>query len=325
VKLRLAATLIELLASISIIGSLAALLLPAVEQARESARAASCRNNLHQIGLALSNCESVQRHFPMGAQGRYDRLLSPAITYGLSWWADTLPYLDEVDIADRLDRKGVSTGWVYLNAHNGALADGFAPPFWFCPASSVDRFVRSLDYKIAVPSYTGISGATSHDEFPETRVNRCCRSEGEISGGGVLIPNAVISAKQITDGLANTLIVGEQSDFAYTQTGQRVQIGSAFLKGWLAGTVTLGTPPHYTDWLAPSYNLATIRYCLNEHRFDLPGIYEDIGANNPLLAPHLGIVNLLYCDGSVHATADSMEVTVLKSLATRDEGAAASQ
>jgi prepilin-type processing-associated H-X9-DG protein len=318
-KPRLAATLIELLASISIIGSLAALLLPAVQLARESARAAECRNNLHQIGLALANCESVRRHFPMGAQGRYDRRLSPAIMYGLSWWADTLAYLDEANVADQLDRKGANTGWAYLNSQNGELADGFATGIWFCPSSSVNRFVKSGDYQIACPSYTGISGATNDDGFPEARVNRCCRSEGEISAGGVLIPNTVIRMGQIADGLAETLLVGEQSDFAYTNEGQQIPIGASFFKGWLAGTATLGVPPNYQDWLAPSYNLATIRYGLNERRYELPGIYNDIGANNPLLSSHTGVVNSLFCDGSVRAVSDSADIKILKSLATRDD------
>jgi len=73
----------------------------------------------------------------------------------------------------------------------------------------------------------------------------------------------------------------------------------------------------------PSYNLATLRYGLNEHRYDLPGVYLDHGANNPLLSPHTGIVNLLYCDGSVHATDDAMAIGLLKSLATRDDAGAA--
>ncbi len=318
---RRAGTLIELMIVISTISTMGTLLLPAIQLARESSRVNACRNNLHQVGIALANYESAHRHFPRGAEGRYDRLLSPTIMYGLSWWADTLPYFEAADIADRLDRRGANTGWVHLNAHNGKLAHGFAPSHWFCPSSSVDRFVKSSDYQIAAPSYAGISGATSHEGFAESRVNRCCRSEGEISAGGVLIPNDVIRSRQITDGLGSTLLVGEQSDFAYTAAGQPTKIGAAFIKGWLAGTVTLGVPPHYIDWLAPSYNLTTVRYRLNEHRYDLPGIYIDVGANNPLLSPHPGVVNLLYCDGSVRAVNDSLELDVLKSLATRDDSA----
>jgi hypothetical protein len=263
--------------------------------------------------------ESGYRHFPMGAEGRYDRKISPTYMYGVSWWADTTRYLEGANIVDQLDRNGLSPRWVYLNADNGKLIHDFAPEYWFCPSSAVAQFVKAGDYRVAAPTYSGISGATDHDGFPETRVNRCCRSEGQISGGGVLIPNAVIRLRQITDGLSNTLLVGEQSDFAYTDLGQPMQIGAAFVKGWLAGTVTLGVPPKYTDWMAPSYNLTTVRYRLNEHRYDLPGIYFDSGSNNPLLSPHPQVVNLLCCDGSVRGASELMDVAVLKSFSTRDD------
>ena len=92
------------------------------------------------------------------------------------------------------------------------------------------------------------------------------------------------------------------------------------MNGWLTGTRATRIPPYYGDWLSPSYNVATVRYRLNERRYNLPGIYEDIGANNPLLSPHFGIVNLLFGDGSVRAVADSLDVQILKSAATRDEG-----
>ena len=102
--------------------------------------------------------------------------------------------------------------------------------------------------------------------------------------------------------------------------GQPVNIGPANAIGWLGGTNALGVPPTYGSWLAPSYNLATVRYNLNERRYDLPGIEVDHGANNPLLSLHPGIVNVLYCDGSVHALNESLDLAVLKSLATRDDG-----
>jgi prepilin-type processing-associated H-X9-DG protein len=184
----------------------------------------------------------------------------------------------------------------------------------------MDKFVKSGDYQIACPTYSGISGAANYDGFNETRVSKCCRSDGQISAGGVLIPNAEVRARQITDGLAKTMIVGEQSDFAYTSTGEPVQIAGSFMMGWLTGTRATGIPPNYGSWLQPSFNLATIRYPLNEHRFDLPGLYEDIGANNPLLSAHSGIVNVLYCDGSVQSLEDSIDLLILKSFATRDDG-----
>jgi len=316
---RKAFTLSELLIVISVIGTLLVLLLPAVQNARESARVTSCRNNLRQIGIALHNYEATFKHYPKGAEGRFDARLSPYSMYGLSWWAQLIAHMDQMSVADRLDRIGADTGWVLLNEKNGHAAHEFAPSFWFCATSSVERFVKVGGFQIAAPSYSGISGATSHDGFSEFRVNRCCRSEGQISGGGVLIPNATIRVGQISDGLSHTLIVGEQSDYSYTTLGQRKRTGSTFIFGWLTGTTALGVPPHYGDWLNASYNLSTIRYSLNEHRYDLPGVYDNTGANNPLLSAHNGVVNLLFADGSVVSEGNDIAVQVLKSMATRDD------
>jgi prepilin-type N-terminal cleavage/methylation domain-containing protein/prepilin-type processing-associated H-X9-DG protein len=312
-------SLVELLVSIAILSGLAALVFPGLQNAREASRAAVCRDHLKQIGLSLSNHESVHRHFPTGAESRFNKKLSPTGMYGFSWWVHTLAYLEEDSMATQLDRTGAHIGYIQMNATNGMAADGFAPSVWFCPSSDVERMLKISDYRIAAPSYAGISGATSHDGFPESRVSRCCRSEGEISAGGVLVPNAYVRSEQVTDGLAKTLFVGEQSNFAYTSTGGRRRIGASFVNGWLTGTLARGVPPHYSDWLAPAYNLTTIRYAINENRYDLPGIYENIGANNPLLSAHNGVVMVLFCDGSVHALDASMEVSVLKSLATRDD------
>jgi prepilin-type N-terminal cleavage/methylation domain-containing protein len=320
VAARRAVTLIELLVVVSIIGVLATLLLPAIQASRESARAARCKNNLKQIGVALLNFESVRGSFPEGAEGRYERKLAPAAMFGLSWWAEVLPFLEESEVADRLDRRGAHTGWVQLNEHNGQLVDRFAPSFWLCPSSSIEPLVTAGNYQLAAPSYVGVSGASSHDGFPESRVSPCCRSDGEISAGGVLVPNRVIRLQEISDGLTNTLLAGEQSDFAYTDEGLPMRIDGGFPNGWVTGTKALGVPPEYGSPLLPTYNLVTVRYPLNEHRYNLPGVYTDRGANNPLLSPHGGVVHLLSCDGSVHATADSMDVVVLKSLASRDDG-----
>src|SRR6476659_2820029 len=112
---RRAGTLVELLVAMGIISTLAAMLLPALQGGRESARANACRNHLHQIGLALLNYEAVHKHFPKGAEGRYDPKLSPTNMYGLSWWADAMSHLEGNSVADKLDRTGANTGWPLLN------------------------------------------------------------------------------------------------------------------------------------------------------------------------------------------------------------------
>jgi prepilin-type processing-associated H-X9-DG protein len=205
-----------------------------------------------------------------------------------------------------------------MNAHNGEVVDNFTPGFFYCPSSPVSRTTNVGSYKVAAPSYAGISGATNDNGFVETRVNPCVVG-GQISAGGVLIPNKPIRLQRIKDGTAKTLMVGEQSDYVFYQGRVPFTAGSGFNTGWLCGSLSARTPPGYVNPSAPSYNITTVRYPLNERRYELPGIYNDGGANNPLVSPHPGVVNLLYCDGSVHAASDSMMVDVLKSLATRDD------
>src|SRR5438105_3349912 len=80
-------TMIELLVSITIISILMALLLPAVQSARESARRVSCKNNLKQIGLALHSYEETYSRFPIGCRAQN--------SFGPSWWVGILPELGQ--------------------------------------------------------------------------------------------------------------------------------------------------------------------------------------------------------------------------------------
>ena len=183
------------------------------------------------------------------------------------------------------------------------------------PSSTVERFMTVARSQIAATSYTGIS-ATNDSGFPEPDVPLLpqrgpdfCRRRARAECRDPPIANNRWSCEDAARGRA----IG----FAFSaKKGYQLRIGSSFVKGWFAGTSELGTPPNYKDWLAPSYNLATIRYRLNEGDYDLAGIYLDIGENNPLLSPHPGVVNILYCDSSVHVIRDSIEVPILKSLAT---------
>src|SRR3954454_15960124 len=109
-------SIVELLVAFAILAILAALLLPAIQAAREASRANACRNNLKQIGVAILHYESTFKHFPKGAEGRYDPALAFNNMYGLSWWADTMGFLDENAVAGQLDRTGANTGWALLNA-----------------------------------------------------------------------------------------------------------------------------------------------------------------------------------------------------------------
>lgn len=311
-------SLLELLVAMALIGVLIALLLPAVQAAREAVRRASCQNNLKQIGVAVLSFENAHGKLPVGAQS----VGKTNVTYGVSWWVDVLPYLESSAIADRIDTTGSNCGSVLFHTDNAMLVNEVAIAPMACPSSPLPRLKQVGGVQVMMPSYVGIAGASSHGGFPETRVATCCQGwkDGEISAGGVLVPNRAIRFSEVIDGASNTLIVGEASDFAIDAKGNQRRIDGGFNHGWLIGTNATGTPPEYSTSRPPRcWNITTIRYPVNTRDYMLDGIRDNHGANNPLMSVHPNGTNGLYLDGSVQFFDASLDLTILKSQATRDD------
>jgi len=200
---RSAFTLVELLVVIAIIGVLVALLLPAVQAAREAARRMQCSNHLKQIGLALQNYHDTFQSLPFGARARCVNTTSsntcPAGSqgtmvqgWGPSWLMAILPFAEQKPLSDLLEacqtniigaQGGVwatqitnTTGYAAYHAHNQKIA------WMLCPSSPLPQqeLLRGSTTigNCVVPSYAGISGATNHGSnqisaeipFLETRV-----------------------------------------------------------------------------------------------------------------------------------------------------------
>ena len=99
-------TLIELLVSISIIGILVLLLLPAVNATRESARNTQCKNNIRQLALAVVNYEGANRHFPVSQTASGKKRPGGSCEGGFySWHAQILPYMEEQNLYDQINFK----------------------------------------------------------------------------------------------------------------------------------------------------------------------------------------------------------------------------
>src|SRR6478735_3705983 len=266
-------TLVELLVVIAIIGVLVALLLPAVQAAREAARRMQCGNNLKQLGLALQNYHDTFQSLPFGGRARYVNVNANTPNgqnWGPSWYVGILPFAEQKPLSDLMEAGQLqnpnlldmtqNTGRMGFHAHNQKIA------WMLCPSSPLPQTEILQGGKApmtVVPSYVGISGSTNHyanrlaSEIPfmETRlkpkqgipanananVNGSSSPPGsQQSWGGMLCPNESYGMSACIDGTSNTMLVSEKSDYFYSQhkgnnTGFRLRIGGSFTN---AGTGT---------------------------------------------------------------------------------------
>lgn len=185
-------TLVELLVVISIIGVLVALLLPAVQAARESGRRATCQNHLRQLGIAMHSYHDAHQQFPRGGWNPRQA--------AVSWTSELLPWLEQQTIYDRLDRTEP-----YTSARNQTVAS-HTIELLLCPSKPNPRELRpsadlpaSSMHRFAPTCYGGIQGE---------RALRAPNARNQPERG-VMIYMSEISLVQITDGTSQTAMIGE--------------------------------------------------------------------------------------------------------------------
>ena len=227
-------TLVELLVVIAIIGILIALLLPAVQAAREAARRSQCSNNLRQTGIALQMYHDTLQAFPPG----YVTLAvtNPASsTYGdlppgWGWGTMILPFSEQKPLYERLMNHGVSP-WHTANAESIRTA----VPFFICPSdprgselsgiegstentllnytSEGDTYTVSAyvgqEIRAGRSCYTACNGTEESWVFGGTLTSGGCDSMMRQYADGAFYRNSQISIASVTDGLTNTIFVGE--------------------------------------------------------------------------------------------------------------------
>ncbi len=311
-------TLVELLVVIAIIGVLVALLLPAVQAARESARRTECANNLKQIGLALQHYVDAHKALPPGG------LTLANGGYGHSWWIRILPYTEKSDIYDSWDQTGVlaankrSTGWLSRNfgggnEHNRQLLYDVDIKIMRCPSSTLPKKALTdalHDAHVVSPNYTGISGATDHQSARDKSTSG--GAAGRISWGGTLVEGAAIRFSDIIDGTTNTMIVAEQSGWCRDVNGNRKVCGSDCYHGFPMGPGRDGWERHF--------NMTCVIHRINERSWNALGVQGNCGPNTPLTSEHPGGIQVVTVDGGVHFFDENMKTSVLYNLANRDDG-----
>lgn len=298
---RLGFTLVELLVVLFIIGALVALLLPAVQMAREAARRSTCQNNLRQVGVASLNFENVRGKFPPGK--RWSGPRNKPDTFDFAWSCIILDYLEEQALFDKIDFK------YRLVSPNNIQAVSQIIPAYLCPSAATLEEHRSPDGRIqnlggqpgeglACIDYLGVSGpdkdktnpATGEDYGPQRGV--LVGTKG-FEDEDTLIDPPPITAAKITDGLSKTLMVVECS-------GRGADVNSRGEIKSLTGAWALGG------------NITHIKKGVNDEV--PPKVWED----ERVFSDHPHGAMALASDGSVHFLSDDITPQLLRSLCSRD-------
>jgi prepilin-type N-terminal cleavage/methylation domain-containing protein/prepilin-type processing-associated H-X9-DG protein len=281
-------TLVELLVVITIIGILIALLLPAVQAAREAARKMSCSNNMRQMGVALHNYHSANNTFPPGY------LTSNDIWAGFGWMAAILPCMEGQTISDSIN-YGAPQGShdpvnqvilkTYITAY---LCPSLPPPTTYVEVTSAISGLKDA----ATGTYAGV--ATDICVHSGNVADDYCWPTATSNYSGCLVINKAIPISEIKDGSSQTLMVAERLA-PYPPDDP-----------WCGGTdpCPLGEP-----WIG--WSRVTTQYGINQKS----GLYYKASG---VWAAHPGGANFTYADGHVLFLSDSINQPILRSLTTRD-------
>jgi prepilin-type N-terminal cleavage/methylation domain-containing protein/prepilin-type processing-associated H-X9-DG protein len=341
---RRAFTLIELLVVIAIIGVLIALLLPAVQSAREAARRAQCTNNLKQLGIAIHNYEGPYRSYPLGtiaAVWAGDPTLSPG-NYRWGALAFLTPFLEQTSVFDSLNFS------FPLYGPGTTIPPGqIFPPNRTSVNTMVNLFLCPSDRMERLTTGDGFLGGTGR-EFAPTNYQFCAGSGS--SGGDVTIAdgsfrlNVITRPAEITDGLSNTAFTSESllgSGGARTYLPGTVPLNPDVLfasvpwQGSAAASVTPTTclqpaaysPNRLFTWVDGSYSQGLYNHYYPPNSLNIDCIVGTAGVNHGWKAArsrHPGGANTLFGDGSVHFVKNSINAVIWAGIGTRAGGEIAS-
>jgi prepilin-type N-terminal cleavage/methylation domain-containing protein/prepilin-type processing-associated H-X9-DG protein len=300
---RTAFTLVELLVVIAIIGVLVALLLPAVQAAREAARRTDCQNRVRQGVLASLNFNDAMRHFPSSTAGGKTGQATLKVTC-MSWIAQVLPFVEEAQLQDLVDLNDIWT-----SASNKKARETPLPQFQ-CPTTGTmlpgAEESGIVEGSLLRAHYVAIMGAkdacATSAKYP---IEKCPSDGGDPAQGG-MAKNGIMHfhsktrSRHITDGTSKTILIGEIS-----------WLGVGHTRVWIVGVPSDGSFWHYNaDNIA--YSMRTAYWA------DPPRPYPM--NDTSLGSEHPGGTHVGMADGSVQFLSEEMPLDLLRALATCTHG-----
>lgn len=303
-------TLVELLVVIAIIGILVALLLPAVQAARESARRTQCLNKLRQIGVAMHNYHSARNSFPAGVEavsrlpsgiwGKDDSCPPKDNSERVPWTVVILPYMEQQALYDRFDFNERFVSRFYMQSVNQPFQ--FQPAsFYKCPSNE-----RSNESTVQT-DYVGCSGSLAGLEGPLCTANS--DRNRPFYRNGIFFINSKISTAHVTDGTTNTYMLGETH---YMRTSEDGGVGEDY-PSWAAGMDSFPSGKWSSFQTMVAADLAVNTDAMEW--LTRSQMYMRIFASR-----HPGGCHMVMADGSGHFLNETIDLNVHRQLGAREDG-----
>ncbi len=329
-------TVIELLVVIAIIGILMALVLPAVQAARETARRTHCQNNLKQLGLALHNHHETMGEFPSGViRKKWDQ--EPTWSEGHWAWgvfANLLPYVEQNNLHDtlQLDKPllGAPPTFAILDEHRDLVDEPVG--LFLCPSD----FRTVLDPRYQPLNYVACLGSGVKTSRMPAGTDR--------DSDGIFFANSRMKPRDVTDGLSNTIAFSETTlgpgnpghdGFVISTPPADPEDVWAALLPWETSTLSDSACAEATsygvtrgsNWASASHLSGFFNAYLrpNSSRPDCIIHFSFSPGWVAARSRHTGGVNVALGDGSVRLVSHSIDLPVWRALSTRNGGEAASE
>jgi len=288
-------SLVELLVVISIIGILIALLLPAVQAAREAARKIQCANNLKQLGLAAIHHADALGAFPSGTQT--SKVIST--NHRLLWSGQLLPFIEQSSLRSSIDPD---KPWDSYAPNIAAIRTYFS--IFRCPsAAAPDAYAQTVEDRVPCTYLACASGTVRNETGPGPLI-------GDLVQTGALYTNSRTTHRDFLDGLTNTLLIAE-TIFLPGVSGLDNDGNGQIIDHWY-----IGTPGMRPSEMSEAVGSTAIP--INSWKRTPQAFIEDIELG--YASRHSSLIQAVFADGRIQVISDSISPLIWSAIGTRAQG-----